>query len=313
MIRKSNLFVIGAMKSGTTSLCQYLATHPDIFMVSVKEPMHFSREENWSQGHETYLRLFADANKEMYIGEGSTEYSKRPFREGVAQRIYEFNSSAQIVYVLRDPFDRIVSQHKHMVKTENESRSLREIIQNRSDYLTNSYYAYQIRPYLKLFGRESVYLDTFEALKVSPASFCKRLFCWLGIDSDYVPPTLNQRFNVSPTIINTLDGNSLVVKLLSSLKRVYAIDTMTPRAIRKLIKKVIPQRITDFESTEIQDEIVKIRAILQPLLSKWIDELEKITGYSYDIWPIKKLSSYPLDLSNILKTVWLPEEIKSNL
>ena len=122
MIRKPNLFVIGAMKSGTTSLCQCLGTHPDIFMVPVKEPMHFSREEKWSQGNETYLRLFADAKNEIYVGEGTTEYSKRPFREGVAQRLYEFNSSARIIYVMRDPFDRIVSQHKHMVKMRSESR-----------------------------------------------------------------------------------------------------------------------------------------------------------------------------------------------
>jgi hypothetical protein len=38
---RPNLFLIGAMKSGTTYLCDLLAAHPEIFMSSPKEPCHF--------------------------------------------------------------------------------------------------------------------------------------------------------------------------------------------------------------------------------------------------------------------------------
>ena len=75
MIRKPNLFVIGAMKSGTTSLCQCLGTHPDIFMVPVKEPMHFSREEKWSvvgiEGIQTLLVPFLNGPDVNVIKSGN--------------------------------------------------------------------------------------------------------------------------------------------------------------------------------------------------------------------------------------------------
>ena len=54
---KSNLFIIGAMKSGTTSLYVYMKSHPEIFMSPEKEPMHFSNEENWTKGNDEYLAL----------------------------------------------------------------------------------------------------------------------------------------------------------------------------------------------------------------------------------------------------------------
>lgn len=55
---KPNLFIIGSMKSGTSSLFAYLGNHPEIFTSPVKEPMHFSRKENWSKGNDKYLSLF---------------------------------------------------------------------------------------------------------------------------------------------------------------------------------------------------------------------------------------------------------------
>ena len=39
-----NFFIVGAAKSGTTSLYHHLCQHPDIFMSPVKEPHYFSRD-----------------------------------------------------------------------------------------------------------------------------------------------------------------------------------------------------------------------------------------------------------------------------
>src|SRR5688500_10257249 len=101
--RKPNLFLLGAMKSGTSSVYKGLSEHPAIFMAPA-EPMHFSRPENWSRGHKEYLRLFQHASDEEYLGEASVEYTKRPFWSGVAERIHEFNPDARMLYVMRDPF-----------------------------------------------------------------------------------------------------------------------------------------------------------------------------------------------------------------
>ncbi|MEN8130796.1 MAG: sulfotransferase domain-containing protein [Pseudomonadota bacterium] len=312
MPRKPNLFVIGAMKSGTSSLCQYLAEHPAIFMSPVKEPMHFSREENWSQGNEHYLKLFVKAKDELYIAEGSTEYTKRPFREGVAQRLHEFNSSSRLVYIMRDPFDRLVSQFRHQVRMGRESGSLCEALQRPSDYLTNSYYAYQLKPYLKLFGSNAVYTDTFESLAVSPNRFIKRLYRWLKIDDTFVPASMAQRFHVSPSVVQVFDEHSLRVRISKYLKQFSIVDRFTPPIFRKWYKALAPKNVVlNVKSAEFRLEVDKARQILQPILYEWVEELREITGNSYEMWPAVNTSLESIDLANAEPTFWLPEEIRT--
>ena len=84
---RPNLFVIGAMKSGTTSLHAYLGSHPQIFMCPEKEPSFFAKETISSRGEDWYLKLFAAAGSKPVIGESSTAYSRIPLFPGVPERI----------------------------------------------------------------------------------------------------------------------------------------------------------------------------------------------------------------------------------
>ena len=286
MYRKPNLFIIGAMKSATSSLYRYLESHRDIFMSQVKEPMHFSREENWSHGNDKYLKLFADATDEAYVGEGSTEYTKLPFREGVAKRLYNFNSQSRLIYIMRDPYERIVSQYKHMVKTGIEKKPLSEAIKNPSDYLTNSYYAYQLRPYLELFGHEALFIDTFEALVASPDDFCKRIFRWLKIDELFIPPNLYYTYHASPSKYQLIDDSSFIGKAALRLRRSSMFSKLVPRFYRKWIKNVLPKKFDiDFSSLDFHKEVKVTRDAVIPILCSWINELEQLTDRSYEIWP----------------------------
>lgn len=82
--RIPNLFIVGAMKSGTTTLHNYLNMHPDIFMSQKpKEPQYFVQELNWSKGEDWYLSLFEAAGDAKIIGESSTDYSKLPRYQGL--------------------------------------------------------------------------------------------------------------------------------------------------------------------------------------------------------------------------------------
>jgi hypothetical protein len=308
-VTRPNLFVIGAMKSGTSSLFQNLDAHPEVFMSPVKEPMHFSREDNWSKGNEQYLKLFAQAENEIYLGEASTEYSKRPFREGVAQRLYEFNPSARIVYIMRDPFERLVSQYKHVVRARRESRRLSEALRNPSEYMTNSYYAYQLRPYLNLFGRDSIYLGTLESLNASPEQFCEQLFHWLEIDVSFKSPNFDQRFNVSPSRIESLDSSFLGAKLTAVVKRYPIIKNLLPPVTQEWIRKLIPRKVVmDFQSNEFRSEVGEVRRIVGPVLREWTDELVKLTGNSYAMWPTTHISTETSD-SRVSEELWLPDSL----
>ena len=108
---RPNLFVIGAMKSGTTTLHEYLGSHPEICMSDRKEPGYFVEEYGWSNGVDWYLRQFSGDGKEKYLGESTTDYTKLPRFKGVARRIAEFNPGAKIMYLLRDPIERTISHY----------------------------------------------------------------------------------------------------------------------------------------------------------------------------------------------------------
>jgi len=61
-MNRPNFFVIGAMKSGTTSLCDLLAEHPDVFVSNPKEPGFFSIADPTAEQLRAYERLFEGAS-----------------------------------------------------------------------------------------------------------------------------------------------------------------------------------------------------------------------------------------------------------
>lgn len=109
-----NLYLIGAMKCGTTSLHRYLARHPQVFMSAVKEPELFL-DPTWDEelGRPRADALAAAARGyagEPVYGEASTSYTKAPvLREDIAARIRRAAPSARLLYVVRDPLERILS------------------------------------------------------------------------------------------------------------------------------------------------------------------------------------------------------------
>jgi Sulfotransferase family len=108
-----NFFVVGAAKSGTTSIYRYLRQHPDVYMPIVKELHWFSRlEPNPRQGfhpitsEEEYLSLFEGWRGERAIGEASPSYLWDP---KAPERIQRSVPSAKILILLREPVDRAFS------------------------------------------------------------------------------------------------------------------------------------------------------------------------------------------------------------
>jgi len=147
--RKPNLFVIGAMKPGTTYLNKLLGAHPSIFMCSPEEPSYFVDQkqlrrlwpEAWDLGfwrsEDYYLRLFQSSGDAVVVGEASTNYTKRPLVYGVPERIHRFNPDSRFIYLLRDPNQRTISHYWHMVRFGAERRPMLEAIRTEPQYLAS--------------------------------------------------------------------------------------------------------------------------------------------------------------------------------
>jgi hypothetical protein len=189
-----NLFIIGAMKCGTTSLHECLGQHPEIFMTSFKEPQYFAPHRKkhhgvWGQGGdlpepgvEWYLKLFEGAGDAQFAGESSTSYTKEPWMTGCAERIHAFNPDARLIYLMRDPVERALSHYWYNVRGGSESRPPLDAIREDEQYVAFGDYARQLRPYYKRFGTEAVHLLTLEELVGRPTETLDRLCRWLGVD-----------------------------------------------------------------------------------------------------------------------------------
>jgi len=123
-----NFIIIGAQKCGTTSLHHYLDQHDEIVMSKVKELNFFNEELNWSKGLKWYEAHFQGEGKMR--GEASPHYTNYPMSPGVAKRMKEIVPDAKIIYLVRDPVERLISAYLDDVKGYLESRDIGEVFKN---------------------------------------------------------------------------------------------------------------------------------------------------------------------------------------
>jgi hypothetical protein len=120
-MKKPNFFIIGAPKSGTTSLSVYLSEHPKIFFSNPREPQYFCTDfsEKWRPvvKKEEYLKIFSESSKHSIVGEGSTQYLRS---EIAVTNILKFNPDAKFIVMIRNPIEMFSSWHSHLLNTLDE-------------------------------------------------------------------------------------------------------------------------------------------------------------------------------------------------
>jgi hypothetical protein len=102
------IFIIGAQKCGTTSLFNYIKKHPKIYGSEPKEVDYFSYDINYSKGDDWYHRHFRQGINLHNSLDASVEYM---YIKNSASRLYDYNSNARIIAVLRNPVYRAYSAY----------------------------------------------------------------------------------------------------------------------------------------------------------------------------------------------------------
>jgi sulfotransferase family protein len=181
-----NLIVIGGLKCGTTSLHHYLNLHPEIAMSRPKELNFFVEELNWPLGRDWYASHFERGAPVR--GESSPHYTNRPAFAGVAERMREvLGGDLRVVYVVRDPIDRMLSHYLHNLGGGYDERPLADALADpQSSYVSRSRYFFQLEPYLETFGRDRIQIVSREELKDARPETMRRAFEFLGVDPAFV-------------------------------------------------------------------------------------------------------------------------------
>ena len=279
-----NLFLVGAMKSATTSLHNYLDMHPEIFMAKApwKEPNYFIKEMNYNKGLDWYLSLFESATTEKYLGESSTGYTKAPSYKGIPERIHALCPNSKIIYIMRDPIERAISQYWWEVQYAAEGRKMPVAIKNSTWILDTGNYAMQLRPYVELFGAENVYTLTTEALIASPEEALKKIFAWLNISLDHTFVKEFKIYNPSGEKVTRLIGSGLLSYLKETkfwlwFKHLLPVETRL--AVLDFIRRNLSKPVE--KNDEYREETI---AFLRPIMQQQVQELSELVGKDFPEW-----------------------------
>ena len=262
-----NLVIIGGMKCGTTSLHEYLDLHPQICMSRIKEPAFFVKEHNWHKGLDWYRSLFDKQAKVM--GESSTSYTKYPKFDEVPEKMHSVIPDAKLIYIVRDPLQRILSQYVHRVSHSGEERSLEEILSDpHNNYVSYSKYYMQIERYVEYYPRERILILDFDEFTKQTQMTLRRVFEFLEVDCDFESELYSVAFNRSK---DKRKPNWLGARLraVRGLSRVY---NKLPWGLGPSIEKpVIGDASKQQLISLLKDDVNKFRAFSGCSFAKWCD------------------------------------------
>jgi hypothetical protein len=310
-VKLPNFLIIGAMRSGTTSLWRYLRQHPQIYMPDLKEPRflasvlglgdEFYRFQRVCKSHpactfDDYIQLFRKARDENAIGEASPHYLY--LYRSTIPTIKHYLGDVKIIIILRNPADRAFSAYKHALLISNrrspfkerlpfekcleieEERRKNEVWPMMNFYKDVGFYHKQVEAYMQNFTRVKICL--YDDLSNNTRGLVKDIFAFLGVDSSF-NPDVDIKHNESPH--EKMFLREFVLDYEHPLKKV-----LRPIFLRSIGMKSTERLINFFKRGKqiemkpetrnylidlYNDDILKLQDLIQRDLSGWIEKSEE--------------------------------------
>lgn len=285
--------VIGAMKTGTTSLHSYLTQHPELCVPYTKKEINFfNNDVHWAAGLDWYEQNFERGD--LKRGEVNPNYSMFPRCQTVPQRIHKFSPNAKLIYVVRDPIERMCSHIHHNWIKGFEDRSLDEIMGDKKDslwYLAYSRYYYQLEKFIQYFDKDQMLITTLENISAAPESAMREIFTFLEVDSSFWSDGYKKRGHASaekvkPGRLLTMFRKTPLLDGYQTLKSVIPLD-MHLRVKQLLGEQIEKPQLSSSQIIELQD-----------IFSEDIAQLECFLGRSFSNWHHKFSRKMPTDISS---------------
>ncbi len=294
-----NFLIVGAAKSGTTSLHNYLNQHPDIFLPAIKETYFLSGlqrdefPESFSSPIITelseYRQLFNKAVNRQAIGEACIAYLF--YFEQTIPRIKALLGNPTIFIILRNPIDRAFSHYTELWMDGIENLSFEEAIKYEperiangewwwsSQYINMGLYADQVEAYIDAFGNDQVSIFLFEDFAQDPQLVTRAIFQKLRVDDSFLPE-VKMRYKATG-----IPKNRLWLRLI-----------IQDNSFRKMYRKILPLQWRSKVAamgwkTQIQNNVIDkpllsqdTRHFLQEYYAPNVLRLKQLTGIDFDQW-----------------------------
>lgn len=269
-----NFFIVGATRSGTTSLHEYLAIIPDIFMSKLKNPNFFGiYDKDTINDEKSYLELFNDVTTEKAIGESSGYL--RNF--DAAKKIYEKIPNAKIIISLRNPIERTYSHYLRSRLGGNESltfsesfKKYMEPIDKESEfynhYVKGSFYFEDVKRWMDLFGTNQVKIIIFEEFIKNPKQTIKQILDFLNVNSK-IPDDVGDAKNPYAEPLGEFGDSIVKNKTIKKMAKSILPGKTGISVLRTILNKNAPKpEITPHErkilGMHLQDDVKKLKEVL---------------------------------------------------
>jgi hypothetical protein len=282
-----NFLVIGAYRSGTTTLHDALGAHREIFVPKRKEPSFFAFDgvsptssptyRRSITSLEEYERLFEAAGDENAVGEVSPEYLANPT---ACPRIKARVPGARLVAVLRNPIERAHSDFLMYVGDGREpdadfGRALGEQEERyraglpTGYYVRTGFYGRQLRPFFEAFPQKQIQIHLFDDFARDPVGVLRAVFAFLRVQPGLGPEMVERR-NVSGVPRNAA---------MRALMRVAGrVAPAVPRPLRRPAKALLARGL---KRPGLRPEH---RRQLAEIYRDDLRELELLLGRSLEHW-----------------------------
>lgn len=270
--RLPTFICIGAAKCGTTSLWRYLGEHPDVCVSTPKETDFFLEENEKTE--EWYRGCFKQ--EATAYGEASTKYTKIHGDSGVPKRMHDLLPNLKLLYLVRDPIDRAISEYMHNAalgwETGTKPADLEEAFcpVEESWYLKTSRYYFQLAPYLEYYSKENILVVQFERFRDHPEDVMEEVFQFIDVNPDeaHDESNLSQKHHIT----------SRKLKRPKIYKKI--VQTRIGSVFRKLIKNNVSRDTIDWIKGKIRDNDLLETIGEKPTPSK--DVLLRARGYLHE-------------------------------
>ncbi len=290
--------VVGAARSGTTALHQYLKQHPQIFLPSLKEPCFYcfaGEKINYKKGkfafavtdEKEYRKLFRNSGPAQLPGEMSTPYLY--LYSQTIQNIFRYHSDParlKILMILRNPADRAYSQYLWRVRDGRENLSFEEALKVEKQRMEENYsfdylYAYrglyfnQVKAYLENFNHVKIvrYEDFKSGFENTMSGICE----FLGVDADF---KFTRKPNVNSSAFPRFGALGKMITVESKIK--FKLLNYIPEQTRMSIREQFIRWNTSNKFP--QPVAAATRIYLQEFFRDDIKKLGSLTGIDFSSW-----------------------------
>ena len=299
-VAKPNFFIVGAPKSGTTSLYFYLRQHPQIYLPRIKELNFFCTDLHFKYpllNGSQFTAYYADCRNQKAIGEVSVW---NLFSAVAAKNIYRFNPESRIIILLRNPVEMMYALHGNHVFNNNELIADFEEALNAQDdrkrglrisstikspvealfYFDIASYSEQVSRYFNVFGKENVHVTLFDDFIANTPEVYRDILRFLKVDQ-YLPAEFKIFNSSKETRSNmlkqlTIDAPAWAKRTgrwlfpHQSRQRDWLMYWLWKINTKKTVREKMDRQLEKKLKTYFRKEILNLQSLLARDLSHWL-------------------------------------------